>query len=406
LIFEASASKFRPQTGIFILYEVIKITGDTFKMKIVIAMDSFMDSLTAVRACQIVKESIASMVPAAEIIIRPMADGGEGTAKAMLSAGEGRWLERTVTGPLPDMNVKAGFVWFDDEKTALVEMAAASGLELLEPQSRNPFKTTTFGTGELIAEAAVYGAEKILLAVGGSATVDGGTGAAAALGFKFLDENGKEIYPCGGELSGISTIVPPPQPVGADVEVLCDVDNPLCGPHGAAKTYGPQKGATPQMVEKLEAGLLHLACLVKEQLGIDINNLAGGGAAGGLAAGAVAFMNAKLVSGIETIMVQSKLPQAIRGAQWLITGEGKFDHQSLRGKVVSGVAQLAEKAGAKVAVLAGQVLLEPQQYKNCGIDVAISCMNDDMTLEYAIENSEALLSRAALRLARENILTE
>lgn len=371
-------------------------------MKIVVAMDSFKGSLTAERACTVVAESIASVVPRAEIVVKPMADGGEGTAQTMIAAGNGQWVEKTVTGPLPDMSVCAGFAWFADEKMAVVEMAAASGLELLSPQQQNPMKTTTYGTGQLIAEAIEHGARRILLAVGGSATVDGGVGAAAAMGWKFLTKEGRQIPPGGGNLLHIERIVPPPQPNRADLEVLCDVDNPLCGDQGAAKVYGPQKGATEEMVETLEAGLAHLAELVRRQFGRDIKNVPGAAAAGGLAAGAIAFMDAELVSGIQTVMSWSRLGEAVDDADWVITGEGCFDRQSLRGKVVSGVAEVAAEAGAKVAVLAGQVLLGPDEYRSIGLADAVGCMNDRMALQFAMENSERLLAQTARNFASSN----
>jgi glycerate kinase len=364
-------------------------------MKIVVAMDSFKGSLTAERACTVVAESIASVAPAAEIIVKPVADGGEGTARAMLAAGNGQWIEKMVTGPLPGMRVCAGFAWFAYEKLAVVEMATSSGLQLLPPQRRNPLKTTTYGTGQLMTAAMDYGAQRILLAVGGSATVDGGTGAAVAMGWNFLGKDGKEVGLGGGQLLQIDTIIPPAYPSRVPIEVLCDVDNPLCGEQGAAKVYGPQKGATQEMVEVLEAGLEHLAELVQKQLGCDIADLPGAGAAGGLAAGAVAFMGAKLVRGIETVMSWSRLGQDIAGADWVITGEGCFDEQSLRGKVVSGVARAAKNAGAKVAVLAGQVLLTGQEYRSLGVVDAFACMNGRMPLEYAIRNGEKLLAKAA-----------
>jgi len=251
----------------------------------------------------------------------------------------------------------------------------------------------------LIAAAVNYGAQRVFLAIGGSATVDCGTGAAAALGWRFLDEKDREIVPCGGELLRISKIVPPSEPARIAVEVLCDVDNPLCGKHGAARVYAPQKGATEEMVEQLEAGLEHIAELVKEQLGFDIRDVPGGGAAGGLSAGAVAFMGGRLVSGIESVMSQSRLTEALTGSDWVITGEGKFDHQSLWGKVACGVVRLAGDTGTKVAVLAGQVLLERWRYREFGVTDAIGCMSNEMTLEYAIENSERLLAEAAKKFA-------
>ena len=368
-------------------------------MKVVVAMDSFKGSLTSIQACRIIAESIGSAVPEAEIIVKPMADGGEGTAQVLMAANNGQWVKKTVTGPLPDMQVDAGFAWFAGEQTALVEMAAASGLELLLPHQQNPMKTTTYGTGQLIASAINYGAKRVLLGIGGSATVDCGTGAAAALGWKFLDKEGKEIVPCGGELLRISKIIPPPQRSQVAMEVLCDVDNPLCGEHGASRVYAPQKGANQEMVEQLEAGLAHIAELIEKQLGCDIKNIPGTGAAGGLSAGAIAFMGARLVSGIEAVISRSRLDEAVAEADWVITGEGKFDRQSLWGKVVSGVVRMAADAGTQVAVLAGQVLLETWEYRKFGVVDAIGCMNERMTLQYAMENGEKLLAEAAKKFA-------
>lgn len=373
-------------------------------MKIVVAMDSFKGSLTAARACEIVAESIRSSVPDSQITLKPMADGGEGTAQAMIAAGEGQWIEETTMGPSPDMRASAGFAWFAEERMAVVEMATASGLELLEPGLRNPLKTTTFGTGQLIAAAINHGAKRILLAVGGSATVDGGVGAAMAMGWKFLDENGREISLGGGQLAAIEQVIPPSQPIRVPVEVLCDVDNPLCGERGAARVYGPQKGATEEMIELLEAGLAHLAKIVKNKLGRDIKDMPGAGAAGGLAAGAVAFMDAQLVSGIQTVMSQSHLYEALAQADWVITGEGRFDRQSLQGKVVSGVARTAKGTGTQVAVLAGQVLLEPHEYRSLGVVEALACVSGQVKLQDAMRNSEKLLAEAARTFALRHLV--
>ncbi len=405
-------------------------------MKIVLALDSFKGSLTAVQACEIVAAAIRSTAPEIEVVTKPMADGGEGTAAVLMAAAGGQWVGRTVMGPLPQMQVEAGFVWLPDTNTALVEMATASGLPLLRPEQRDPLRTTTYGTGQLIKAAIEYGAGRILLAIGGSATVDGGVGAAMALGWKFLAPDGQDIGFGGGQLSRVVKIVPPVRsdavrasrgthgrdgrathgrdahatvrPYGVTtnvaVEVLCDVDNPLTGARGAARVYGPQKGATPEMVEQLDAALAHLACLVRDQLGRDIEHLPGAGAAGGLAAGAVAFMNARLVSGIEAVMSQTRLREAITGADWVITGEGCFDEQSLQGKVVSGVARLAREAGAKVAVLAGQVRLAPERYRRAGIEVVVTCMDAGMELDYAMTHGDRLLDCAARRFVRDHVL--
>jgi glycerate kinase len=225
-----------------------------------------------------------------------------------------------------------------------------------------------------------------------------------AMGWKFLDENEREVSLGGGQLAAIAQIIRPSQPICVLVEVLCDVDNPLCGERGAARVYGPQKGATEEMVELLEAGLAHLAELVKNKLGRDIKDIPGAGAAGGLAAGAVAFMDAQLVSGIETVMSQSHLHETLAQADLVITGEGRFDRQSLQGKVVSGVARAAKRTGTKVAVLAGQVLLEPHEYRSLGIVEALACANDRMDLQYAMENSEKLLVEAARTFALRHLV--
>jgi glycerate kinase len=369
-------------------------------MKVVIATDSFKGTLTAYEACEIIAKAICESTPDAQLMTKPMADGGEGTARAMIKAADGQWVPQTVMGPLARMRVEAGFAWFAD-KTALVEMASASGLELLSAEQMNPLNTTTYGTGQLIGGALEYSAGKILLAVGGSATVDGGLGAAMALGWKFLDRQDNPVPLGGAGLEKITRIVKPENRSPVPVEVLCDVDNPLCGEKGAAKVYGPQKGATPQMVEQLERGLAHLADLVREQLGRDIENVPGAGAAGGLAAGAIAFMDATIVSGIETVMARSNLRGELESADWVITGEGSFDRQSLYGKVVSGILKMARESDTRVAVVAGKVNIPQQECQKIGIAAAISCKEDNMPLDYALKNSRELLYSAAQRFAKQ-----
>ncbi len=369
-------------------------------MKIVVAMDSFKASLSAAEACGIVADAVGEYMPTAVVVKKPMADGGEGTARVMMDASDGQWVPQTVTGPFEDMRVKAGFAWFQTDRTAVVEMAAASGLELLSRDQLNPMKTTTYGTGELIKKASEYGAEKILLAVGGSATVDGGVGAAAALGWAFLDAKGSPVPPGGMGLLKIEKIVRPKELHLPPVEVLCDVDNPLCGDNGAAKVYAPQKGATDRMVDRLEKGLAHLAAIVTKQLGRDIQDLPGAAAAGGLAAGAAAFMNAAIVSGIEVVMARSKLADELKNADCVITGEGRFDSQSLQGKVVSGICRMARKYAVRVAVLAGQIAVAAKEYERFGIVDALACRSKGMTVEYAVRHSRALLHDAAHELAQ------
>jgi len=376
-------------------------------MKIVIAMDSFKGSLKAHEACAAVSNVITNILSDVLIVIKPLADGGEGTAKAMIEASDGIWIPHIAMGPFRQMHVEAGFAWFSDG-TALVEMAAVNGLELLKPEQYNPLKTTTYGTGQLIKAAVRHGADKILLAVGGSATVDGGIGAAMALGFKFLDHHKNSVPLGGGGLVNIARIISPEPSLllsregkTVEVEVLCDVDNPLCGENGAAEIYGPQKGATPQMVKRLEIGLSHMAKLVREQLGKDIENIPGAGAAGGLAAGAVAFMNASIVSGIETVMARCNLRAELESADWVITGEGSFDHQSLYGKVISGILKMAQQTNTRVAVIAGQVNIPEAEYNKLGIAAAIPTKPDDMPLDEALGKSRMLLVEAAKRFATQ-----
>ena len=376
-------------------------------MKIVVAMDSFKGTLKAHEACMLVSDVIQEVLSDVTVVTKPMADGGEGTARAMIEAADGLWIPHIAMGPLREMHIEAGFAWFPDA-TALVEMATVSGLELLKPEQYNPLKTTTYGTGQLIKAAVQHGAHKILLAVGGSATVDGGLGAAMALGWKFLDYKKNPVHLGGGGIDKIAKIIKPEpslllsrdgKPVV--VEVLCDVDNPLCGEHGAAEVYAPQKGATLQMVKLLENGLAHLTKLVREQLGKDIENIPGAGAAGGLAAGAVAFMDASIVSGIETVMARSNLREELESADWVITGEGSFDRQSLSGKVISGILKMARQTDTRVAVLAGQVNIPESEYRKIGISAAIAAKPDDMPLDEALRDSRTLLASATKRFANQ-----
>lgn len=371
------------------------------QMKIVIAMDSFKGSLTAAQACQIVGKSLSEQCAGVKIVQKPIADGGEGSAEAMIAALNGRWIDEQVIGPLPNMKVNAGFAWFDKDKMALVEMAAASGLPLLKPRQRNPLKTSTFGTGQLIRAAIKRNARRILLAVGGSATVDGGVGAATAIGWRFLDKNSEPIEPKGENLQKIIKIIPPANlSEMPGVEVLCDVENPLLGSDGAAEIFGPQKGAAPEMVIQLEKGLTHLAKLVRKQLGKEID-IPQAGAAGGLAAGAVAFMNAKLVSGIDTLIERTGLEKDIQTAEWIITGEGAFDSQSLGGKVISGLVKTAEKTKTKIVVLAGSSNLSKQRYQGYGIADVFVIRKEAMPLDYAIAHSKQLLAGIAGEFAKK-----
>jgi glycerate kinase len=366
-------------------------------------MDSFKSSISALAACKIIRETLLSINPELTVVSIPMADGGEGTAEAMMSARRGKWVKVQTMGPLQEMLVNSGFAFFPDTNIALVEMAKSSGMELLSPKQTDPLRTTTFGTGQLIHAATNYGAGEILLAVGGSATVDGGVGAAQALGWKFLDSKGRQIGFGGEQLEKIARIIKPDKTSLPEIEVLCDVDNPLCGKTGAARIFGPQKGATPEVVEQLAAGLKHLAKVVKKQLGVEIDKMPGSGAAGGLSAGAIAFMSAKLVSGVETIIRESNLAEEISDADWVITGEGRFDSQSLRGKVVSGVTKTAKLSGAKVCVIAGVVDLSEQRWRDFGIADAIGLSDKTMNPAYAIAHTKSLLADAGKKFFQANL---
>jgi glycerate kinase len=368
-------------------------------MKIIVAFDSFKGTLTANDACLIAADTIRQQIDA-EVIVKPMADGGEGTAEAMLAARRGKWIPKTVMGPLPNMQVRAGFAWFEPQREALVEMASASGITLLSREQLNPMKTTTFGTGQLIRAAVDYGAKKVLLAIGGSATVDGGVGAATALGWRFLDKNGKIITLGGQGLAEIHKIIKPDRLNLPPIEVLSDVNNPLYGDSGAAKIYGPQKGATPDMLEQLERNLRHLSQIVRTHFNKDINGIPGAGAAGGLGAGAVAFMNAAICSGVETIIAYSHIAEEMNDADWLVTGEGAFDKQSLMGKVISGLCHLAKKTNTKVVVIAGEVSVKGNEYSQYGIRAAIACRKDNIPLAYAMQNSKELLEQATKEFIR------
>lgn len=371
-------------------------------MKVVLAFDSFKGSLSAIEACRIAADAIAELRPDVETILTPMADGGEGTAAALLNARPGEWISAPATGPLSSMCVDAGFAWFPFDKTAVVEMAAASGLPLLRPDQRNPLATSTLGTGELLRTAADYGAQRILLALGGSATVDGGMGAAHALGWRFLDAQNRELVPRGETMLQVARIVRPTREIPLPpIDALSDVTNPLLGERGAARTFGPQKGATPAMVNRLEAGLQNLATRIREDLGLAIDDVPGAGAAGGLGAGAMAFFGARIVSGVDTVMREIDLETAAGGADWIITGEGMFDATSLNGKVVSGILQHGRATGLRVAVLAGQVRLTPDAWTQAGVTYAAPLATPTLSIDEAIQRAPQLLHDQIQLFVRE-----
>lgn len=371
-------------------------------MKIVIAIDSFKGSLSAKEAAENIKLGIQRVYKDIEITCIPMADGGEGTVQSLVDATGGQLIHTRVTGPLLE-SVDAFFGILGDGRTAVIEMAAASGLPLVPADQRNPMNTTTYGTGELIKQALDRGCREIIIGIGGSATNDGGFGMAKALGARFLDRAGQDIGHGGGNLGKLHTI---------DVSQLderlkdcritaaCDVDNPLCGPRGATYVFGPQKGAKGEMLALLDNGLAHYAELIKDALGIDIKDCPGAGAAGGLGGGLLAFMNAKLQRGVHIVIDAVKLEEQLRDTDLVITGEGMMDVQTQYGKTPYGVASAAKKYGIPVIALAGQIGKDARVLYEMGIDSIFSIVEGVTTLEEAMENAPVLLQNAAERVMR------
>ena len=321
--------------------------------KYVLIPDSFKGTLSSADICRIASEEILRLEPEAEICAIPVADGGEGTVDAFLAAVGGTRAEVPCTGPCGQEVM--GFYGLLPDGTAVVEMAAAAGLPLAGA-CRDPEKTTTYGVGQLMAHALSRGAKRLVLGLGGSATNDGGCGAAAALGAEFLDAEGRAFVPTGGTLTQIARIRMEglrETLAGAEVTVMCDIDNPLCGPAGAAAVFGPQKGADAAMVARMDAGLRHLAEMLEKDVGMEVLTLAGGGSAGGFGAGAAAFFGGQLRMGIDVVLDLTDFDRKCRGASLVITGEGHLDSQSLRGKTVVGVARRARALGVPAAALVG-----------------------------------------------------
>ncbi len=340
-------------------------------MKFVIAIDSFKSTMTSKTACETAVNAIRSVFPESEVIIVPAADGGEGTAQAFFSVLGGEVIKKTVTSP--DFRpVEAEYVIIPNQ-TAVVEMAAASGLPLVTV--KDPEKTTTYGTGELIADAVNRGCSEIILGLGGSATNDGGVGALSALGIRFLKANGSPISPTGGGLSELADIdLSEINEVAKNCRftVACDVENTLCGEKGASAVYGPQKGATPEMIKRLDENLKHFAEIVQKKTGKDILTLKGGGAAGGFAAGFSAFFQSELKSGIKLLLETVRFDELIKNADYIFTGEGRVDSQSASGKVLSGIGAYAQQAGVPVIAVAGDISPDYQAVLSHGVTAVFS----------------------------------
>lgn len=367
--------------------------------KIIIAPDKFKGSLTGLQFCDAIERGIRKHVPDVEMEKLPLADGGDGTVEVLKYYLDGEVISLNVSDPL-GRAVKASYLFSEVKKTAFIEMAEASGIRLLNDKEANPLKTSTYGTGELIKDALEKGVEHIILGIGGSATNDAGMGMARALGYRFFDKDNKELLGIGKDLQKIENIdVSGVQPKIKEVnfELACDVDNPLYGPNGAAYVYSPQKGASSKMVMELDNGLIVFNEVVKSQFQLDLQNIEGAGAAGGLGAGCILFLGAHLNSGIELIKKEAGFDQKIKNADWIITGEGKLDSQTFSGKVIRGVLDSLE--GQKLALFCALVDLSEEEKKDMQVDYVSETSVYAKDLQDSMQNAGKYLEMAAEEFA-------
>ena len=372
-------------------------------MKIVVAPDKFKGSLTGMQFCTAVEEGIKVVVPNTEIVRLPLADGGDGTIEILEYHLKGKRVSVNVNDPI-FRKIEASYLYMDTIETAFIEMAEASGMYLLKPKEQNCYHTTTLGTGELILDAISKGAKIIILGIGGSATNDCGMGMATALGYNFLDKNRQELAPIGKNLLNID-IISSDNVIDAlksiDFKVACDVTNPLYGKEGAAYIYGPQKGASKEEIAQLDIGLKNISSLFKKQFNIDVQNIKGAGAAGGMGAGTSVFLNATLLSGIDLVKDLIHFDAKIKDSDWIITGEGKLDSQTLSGKTISGVLSSAKQQNILVATLCGTVSLSQEEAKRIGISYTDSVIEKADSLEDAMENGYDYVKQMASKFAEE-----
>ena len=371
-------------------------------MKIVIAPDSFKECLTALEVAQAIEEGILSVMPDAECIKVPVADGGEGTVRSLVDATGGQLLQCTVTGPLGEP-VTAALGLLGDRETAVIEMAEASGLALVPPDKRNPLHTTTYGTGELISKALDLGARQLIIGIGGSATNDGGIGMMQALGVRFLDKAGQPVPPGGAGLlllDQIDTSNLDQRLADVNCRVACDVNNPLTGPSGASHIFGPQKGATPEQVALLDRALMHYDQLLQCQLGKNVGLVPGAGAAGGMGAALLAFLNTSLQPGIEIVMEAVDLVGQLQGADLVITGEGRIDGQTVCGKTPVGVSRLAKASGLPVIAIAGCLGDGHERIHSEGIDALFPVISHLDSLSNILNEGANNIRRSARNIAR------
>ena len=378
-------------------------------MKVVAAIDSFKGSMTSLEVAAAFEKGVKKVYKDAEFIKIPLADGGEGTVKALIDNLDGKMVNIKVKDPLM-RDIDSFYGISGDGKTAVIEMAAASGLPLLSPDERNPLKATTFGTGELIKDALEKGCREFIIGIGGSATNDAGTGMLSALGYIFLDENGNELEPNGENLINIRSFKDDKvmkEVAEAKFLIACDVDNPFYGTNGAAHVYGKQKGATSSIIKILDDGMRNFSNVIEKIKKTDISNISGAGAAGGLGGAFTAFFNSELKPGIDIITEKIELENEINGSDYVITGEGRIDFQSAMGKTPSGVAKLAKKYGIPVIAIGGSVDDEIGNIYDCGITAAFSIIDSPMTLGEAMDtkNAQRLVEKTAeqiFRLIKQN----
>lgn len=369
--------------------------------KIVIAPDSFKESLSAMDVAKAIEAGFREIYPQAHYVCVPMADGGEGTVEAMVAATGGQIITTPVTAPLGN-KVDGFFGLLGDGETAVVEMAAASGLHLVPTAQRDPRITTSYGTGELILAALERGVKAIIIGIGGSATNDGGAGMMQALGARFLDGEGRELAPGGAALTRLERLdlsALDPRLAQVSVTAACDVDNPLCGEKGASAVFGPQKGATPAMVTELDAALRRFGEQLEAATGKAIISAPGAGAAGGMGAALLGMLNAELRPGIEIVIESLGLAQAVRDADLVITGEGRLDSQSIHGKTPVGVARVAKQFQRPVVAIAGSLTPDYQIVHEHGIDAAFSVIDRIVTLQEALDDAERNLRVTARNVA-------
>ncbi len=369
-------------------------------MKIVIAPDSYKESLSAMEVANAIEAGFREIYPNAEYVKMPVADGGEGTVDAMVAATGGRKISVSVTGPTgKPVMAEWGLI---DPQTAVIEMAAASGLERISAVERNLLITTTYGTGEMIRAALDLGVKQFIIGIGGSATNDGGAGMLQALGYRLLDQHGRDIPRGGAGLSDLATIdisSADPRLQDCQFKVACDVTNPLTGPMGAAQIFGPQKGADEAMVALLDENLKHYARIVTQELGTDVEFVSGAGAAGGMGAALLAFMKAELHSGIDIVLAALGLESIIAEADLVITGEGRLDSQTINGKVPVGVARLAKRHGKPVIAIAGSLSPDVAIVYEHGIDSAFGAVNRVCTLHEAFDFAASNIKLTARNIA-------